>query len=273
MLFVLFNGPFTAMILHQGPINHLAHCRHGLFLYNRQDVFIGRSMEIYGEYSELELQLLTSLIRAGDVVIEVGANIGTHTVPIAQHVGAEGRVWAFEPQSVVYQTLCANLALNSVLNVRAIPNGVAAEALDLGLPVIDYSQPANYGGIRLLTEQDEQVIHCVSLDDVVDTDRLALIKIDVEGMECEVLRGANQLIQNYRPLLSVENDLSEQAAKLIDYIRALDYRMFNSFPPLFNPNNFRGYSGNIFEKIVSSNLVCVPDERVADFNLNLEEIV
>ena len=62
-------------------------------------------------------------IQPGDVVIEVGANIGPHTVFLAQHVGPQGLVLAFEPQRILFQTLCANLALNSIHQRRLLPAG------------------------------------------------------------------------------------------------------------------------------------------------------
>ena len=60
-----------------------------------------------------------ALIEPGDVVVDVGADIGALTVPLARAVGPAGRVLAFEPQPTVFQNLCANLALNDLLHVQA----------------------------------------------------------------------------------------------------------------------------------------------------------
>src|SRR3954469_8060635 len=94
--------------------NHLRDCRHGPMLFNINDKYIGRSLELYGEFSEPEITLLTSYLRPTDTVVEVGANVGAHTVPRAQAVSGGGEVVAFEPQRLIFQTLCANLALNSI---------------------------------------------------------------------------------------------------------------------------------------------------------------
>ena len=64
--------------------------RDGFFLVNRNDVYIGKALEIYGEYCGIEGDLLTSLIKPGQTVIEVGANIGSHTVGLAKCVGSTG---------------------------------------------------------------------------------------------------------------------------------------------------------------------------------------
>jgi len=63
---------------------HIKACRHGVFLFNRKDLMVGRALNLYGEWCEGELHVLHQLISTGAVVIDVGANIGTHTVPFAR---------------------------------------------------------------------------------------------------------------------------------------------------------------------------------------------
>jgi hypothetical protein len=57
-------------------------CRHGIFLFNRNDTFVDRSLNLYGEWCEAEIGLLTQVVRRSDFVLDVGANIGTHAVPL-----------------------------------------------------------------------------------------------------------------------------------------------------------------------------------------------
>ena len=71
--------------------NHLKDCRHGRMLYNINDKYVGRSLDVYGEFCEAELTLLQPFVRPTDIIIEVGANIGTHTVPFAQWTSGGGR--------------------------------------------------------------------------------------------------------------------------------------------------------------------------------------
>ena len=73
-------------------------CRHGKLMYLLNDAYIGRSLDVYGEYSEGEIDLFRQLLRPGDVAIDVGANIGALTVPMARLVQPGGAVVAFEPQ-------------------------------------------------------------------------------------------------------------------------------------------------------------------------------
>ena len=71
---------------------HIAvkHCRHGVFMYSRNDNFVGRGLDLYGEWCDFEIQLLRNYIRYGDTVIDVGANIGTHAVAFGNMVGPIG---------------------------------------------------------------------------------------------------------------------------------------------------------------------------------------
>src|ERR1700759_4504087 len=89
-------------------------CRHGGFMFNRNDAYIGRSLDLYGEWCDFEIQLLSRFINPGDTVVDVGANIGTHTVAFANLVGAGGVVPAFEPQRRLFQMLSGNVALNAL---------------------------------------------------------------------------------------------------------------------------------------------------------------
>src|SRR5260370_11694395 len=104
------------------------HCRHGMMLYNVNDQFQGKMLDKYGEYSEGEVDTFAQLLKPGMVAVEVGANIGSHTVAIANLVGPQGRVLAFEPQRAIFQVLCANLPLNALEQVEApwMAGGAAA---------------------------------------------------------------------------------------------------------------------------------------------------
>jgi hypothetical protein len=77
--------------------NRLKECRYGSMLYNPNDTYVGRSLDLYGEYSEEEVSLFRDLLSEPGSVLDVGANIGVHTVAFAEIVGSAGEVHAFEP--------------------------------------------------------------------------------------------------------------------------------------------------------------------------------
>ncbi|MFM7610908.1 MAG: FkbM family methyltransferase, partial [Alphaproteobacteria bacterium] len=224
--------------------------------------YVGGSLDRYGEFSELEAQPFSSLIKPGMLVVEVGANIGAHTVHLAQLVGENGGVVAFEAQRVIFQMLCANLALNGLENTDAKCLAVGAAPGEITVPRVDYRSGGNVGGISL-GAGDGDVVEMIALDNLM-LPACHMIKIDVEGMEKPVLDGARQTIARFRPLLYVEDDRPDKHAELIATLLDLEYRMWWHLPWLFNPANLAGESENIFPNITSFNLICLPREAAPD---------
>lgn len=243
----------------------LKHCRHGPLVFLREDMYIGRSLALYGEFSELEAVLFAQIVRPGDVVIEVGANIGAHTVHLARLVGATGCVHAYEPQRVIFQLLCANVALNGLFNVYTHHAAAGSSAGELHVPPLNYAAVNNFGGISLSQEKTGEPVPVVCLD-TLTLPSLKLLKVDVEGMEHAVLSGARALIGRHRPFLYVENDRQEKSAALITLIDELGYDMVWHLPTLYNPDNFAKNPHNAFASIVSCNLLCVPKEASVSMN-------
>lgn len=239
----------------------LAHkkCRYGDMLFLKQDHYVGRSLDLYGEFSQPEADLFAQFLQKGMSVVEVGANIGAHTVSIAQMVGPTGRVYAYEPQRAIFQILCANLALNCLYNVHAYPFAVGARAGTLNVPFLDYTSSNNFGGLALVESETGEIVRVVTLDSE-DIPHLHFLKIDVEGMEAAVLEGAEKLILKHKPIIYMENDQRKKSPALIRKVLDLGYKIWWHLPPLFNPDNFNGVSEDVFPRIVSINLLCVPNE-------------
>jgi hypothetical protein len=98
--------------------------------------------------------------------------------------------------------------------------------------------------------------------DALSLDRLDLLKVDVEGMEVEVLAGAGATIRRLQPLLYLENDREgASSTALIASLEAFGYRAWWHFPPLFNPDNFFANATNVFPRVISINLLCAPAAR------------
>jgi FkbM family methyltransferase len=261
--------PKTAVI--DGPNIRLKRCRYGWMLYNIHDRYVGRSFDLYGEFSEMEARAFTQLVPQGGVALDIGANIGAHTIPMARLVGSSGIVVAFEPQRILYQMLCANLALNALPNVWTFWAGAGCENGTLRVPPLDYNATNNFGGISLSGGDKGEIVQILPLDSLA-LSACHFIKIDVEGMEREVIAGAQALIAKWRPLLYVENDRQEKSAALIEALLALDYRLYWHLSPLFHAGNFFGSAENVFSNIISINMLCVPRER--NFSVQgLREIV
>lgn len=246
--------------------------RYGPMLALAGDFYITRSLQVYGEYCPAEARALAQLIKAGDTVIEIGANMGSHTVGLAQ-ICAPGRLYAFEPQHRVFQILCANLALNGLGNVLAYPEACGAAAGWANVPQVDYGRVGNFGGVQLTAAEGpaaSQSVRVTAIDDL-PLDACNLIKIDVEGWEAEVLRGAARTIARFRPILYVENDRAAKQQELISLIDGMGYRQYWHLPPLFSADNFNGATEDIFGDVVSVNMLCLPRET-SDTVQGLEKI-
>lgn len=247
-------------ILSPDAFNEFAICKDGPMLFNRYDTFIGASLRQYGEWSAAELDVFRQIVPPNHIVVELGANIGAHTVALSRIVGAGGAILAFEPRRLVFQTLCANLALNSCANVVARQAAVGAEAGELMVPVLPLNLPNNFGALPLGGRWEHgESVPLVTIDSL-QLPTCRLIKLDIEGMELEALRGAVETIRRCRPALYVENDRDEKSSALIALLLSYDYRLYWHAPFLFQPDNFAGDTENIFDRIASYNMLCVPRE-------------
>jgi FkbM family methyltransferase len=235
----------------------LKRCRDGALIYNINDQFIGRALDKYGEFSRGELMFLRQLIEPGMTVVDVGANIGVLTVPFARLVRPGGKVIAFEPQRIVYQMLCGNIALNALDNVFAHNAAAGSAPGAIAVPAVDYAQPGNFGGISVATPTAGEPTGLITLDSL-GLERCDLIKIDVEGMELDVLAGAATTLRRCRSRLYVENDRIEKSPALIEHLLAMDYRVYWHTPSIYHANNFFGDAEDIFPGIVSDNMIAVP---------------
>lgn len=243
--------------------NRLKPCAQGMMVYNINDTYIGRSLDLYGEYSQGEVELFSRYIKPGNLVLDIGANIGVFTVFFAKSVGETGAVIAFEPQRLVFQSLCANVALNSLTNVLCWQQAVGEEKGAIVVPLLDHTKSNNFGGVALGDWKDGETIPLVTIDDL-NLPQCDFMKIDVEGMERQVLAGARKTILRHQPVMYIENDRPEKAADLLKLLGELDYRMYQHQPPLYREDNFRGHRENVFGDIVSGNVLCLPRSFVAE---------
>lgn len=235
-------------------------CRHGAMMYNINDAFIGRSLDLYGEWCDAEVFVLGQILKAGDLVVDIGANIGTHTVFFAKAVTTTGTVVAFEPQRLVFQTLCGNVALNGLTNVTCFQAAVGDKRGQVAFPALDPRQTYNFGAVRPSTDQKGELVDVVPVDEL-NLQRCALLKVDVEGMEAQVIAGARETIDRCRPALFLENDTVERSREVLEAVESIGYKGFWQIAGYYNPKNFFSNSDNVFARFQpQANVLCVPKE-------------
>ncbi|WP_053076756.1 FkbM family methyltransferase [Caenimonas sp. SL110] len=169
---------------------------------------------------ESELQrLLVDSLSAGDVFLDVGANVGFFSLLGATLVGPAGKVVAFEPVSENAQLLLRNLALNKVSNVQLIEAAVADR---VGTASFEDGQSPSQG--RLGT--GGRSVPVVTLDGLLASGAIPVpqvIKMDIEGAESLALAGARGLLSAHRPKLLLSTHGYQQQAQCLEFLHALGY--------------------------------------------------
>lgn len=233
----------------------LAASDHGTMIVNRldyrmvnQEAGYGVGFQILedGAYNKTDLELTSSLLELrrkyfgdGVVAIDCGANIGVHTVEWAKKTTGWGSVVAIEAQERIFYALAGNIAINNCFNAIAVFAAAATKRGTMRVPRPDYLKAASFGSLELrqraggefigqpidYSDQNTAEIPTVSIDSL-GLKRLDLIKIDVEGMELEVLEGAEQSIRNHCPILFVEVlKVGEEKIRL--RVQEMGYQIFS----------------------------------------------
>lgn len=183
-------------------------------------------------YELAMLRAMGSLLRDGDLVLDVGANIGNHSIYLAMVVGC--RVVAFEPNPSLASPFKKSIEINGLEHlVSVVEKGLGAAAARV---VFSESKPDNLGAQSLQEiddtykfAQDEVVMEVVRIDSMSLDGKVKAIKIDVEGMELEVLEGAIRLLEVDRPSLFIESHTEEQFVIIHDFLAKWGYVYWGTF--------------------------------------------
>ena len=238
--------------------------KHGIFSYYKNDKYIGKSLREYGEFSEGEVHLFKQLTKTNDNVIEVGSNIGTHTIPLAKHLSQGGLLYALEPQSQNYKILIKNINQNDLQNIKVFKIAASNKKSEAYMNLFDENETNNFGDARIFnkTFTNFEKVSVSTLDELFfhefnENKKLSLIKCDAQGQETNIINDSKKIIDKFKPFLYVENDNIEQSKNLIETIKSLHYSLFWHIVPMFNSKNYLNNSKNIFPKKYSLNMLCI----------------
>lgn len=197
----------------------------------RLDARDSLGLSIWGTWEPFETELIQTLVQPGDVVVDVGANIGYYTLLLARRVGAQGRVFAFEPAPENFAILQENVARNGYQNVvleqkaLADTNGFAMLALS----------NTNHGDHRLQNSSaanETVTVETTTLDAYLGevAQNVTLVKMDVQGAEMRVLRGMKNLLARQSPLTLVLEffpaaleQMGEEPREMLELLRANNF--------------------------------------------------
>jgi FkbM family methyltransferase len=237
--------------------NYVTQTRYGTLIYNKNDVRVGRSIELYGEYCERAIVVFDQMLSAGQLVLDIGANIGAQTLFFAKKVGPEGSVLAFEPQRLVFQTLCGNMAINSITNVHCWNTAVGARQGQIVVPRVDHERTIDLSSVEMGTTQSGEKVPVVAIDDM-NLPRCEVIRIGAPGMESAILEGATSLLKRVRPILYISCQLDPvREAELLKQILDLGYASYWHTAELYNPHNYVGNLENVFGNQAVRSLLCI----------------
>jgi len=193
-----------------GAACRLIEARRGLFLALRTDSGVAEELATTGEWEPAQVALFSRLVRPGEAVLDIGANIGCHTVALSKVVGETGKVVAFEPQMQMYNLLNANIALNLCRNVLPFRLAVGSSAGKARLSAVSYDEFLPFGSLGLQPGGSAgEAVDIVALDDFLPALELggapvSFVKIDVQAHELFVLQGAARLLGEAQPSISFE---------------------------------------------------------------------
>jgi FkbM family methyltransferase len=175
---------------------------------------ISAVLTAHGTWDPVSIALAKALVDiqpSPPIILDIGANMGTFTIPLAKHIGERGGyLHAFEPQRIVYYQLCGNVFLNRLNNVYVHQVAIGNQTKMCSIPALDFGEAWNIGAYSLVEGRDSQLKSTLQdscafqkLDDIKFHDKISLLKVDTEGMELDVFRGANNLLQasGFPPIL------------------------------------------------------------------------
>lgn len=227
---------------------------YGTCKFYGKDEYIGRSLYAYGEFSGEECLKIVELAPRGKMFIDIGANIGVMSMALGFN-GFNGI--AFEPQPALHDLLKFNVR---DFNISCLNWAVGSSNTTVKMPKLRYEDRMNFGGISvgMKSPLGSYDVTQVTLDNCA-LENIGFIKIDVEGYELEVLKGAVETIRKFRPIMYIEDDRLEKSFNLRKFIKELKYDIEEHRPPLFRPNNFKNNNVNIWDRnYVSHNIICRP---------------
>jgi FkbM family methyltransferase len=217
----------------------LASSNHGTMIVNRLDYRMVDQTRGYGVgfqilengcFDQGEVKLVLDMLNFrrkhhgdGLIAVDCGANVGVHSIEWAKMMTGWGQVLSIEAQERIYYALAGNIAINNCFNVVALHGAVSSESGVMQIPSPNYLVPSSFGSLELRQRDGNEFIgqdidytnlvnvRKIALDEF-NLPRLDLIKIDVEGMEMEVLAGAARSIERNHPIMLIEKIKTDATA-------------------------------------------------------------
>ena len=209
---------------------HILQTNHGFLMKIDPSKDAGVELSLFqtGTYEKGTLYFIASCLNRGDCFIDIGANIGLMSIFASQCVGNPGKILAFEAHPETHELLLENIQLNKIENIKTFNFALGNET---GKATIYDNWNVNRGGASLVIHAENSTgfeVDVKTLDEVIQNDfQPKMIKIDVEGFEFQVLKGAANTIKNCKPILIIEFSVSRENQydpfEMIDFIESFGF--------------------------------------------------
>ena len=235
------------------PSQEQTDTRYGKMRYYAEDPTIGRSLLLYGEYCHQEIETILSMLDKDSVYVDVGANIGTHSVSIAPHVA---HVHAFEPNFENLYLLERNTKSHQNITVYS---KAASDHKEFGYTEFNFGKTV-YARATHKGQHPRETLNRSKLLDSYEWPRVDFVKIDTEGHELQVLQGMGYILSNNRPCMLVEMQDETKYSEIYDWLSMFEYKMYWFPVATYNPNNWKNNTKDVFGKQHGViNWICTPD--------------
>lgn len=215
------------------------------------------------DWFEDEIRFLRHLLQPGEQVLDIGANHGVYTLSMANTVGQHGHIWAFEPASSTAELLQRSLALNPLGNVTLIRCALSAQTGEAQLSLHEQSElntltphsqaDGHYETVPVSTLDAQLTLHAWH--------DIAFVKMDAEGEEENILRGAAQFFASQSPLIMYEIKTADQVNHAL--IQAFEDRGYRSYQLVPDLNALVPLDREREPDSYALNLFCCKDDRAA----------
>jgi FkbM family methyltransferase len=208
----------------------LGHC------INMQGIYERRSLELVFKYLKKH-----SILFSKTVALDVGANIGNHSLFFSNYFE---KIVAFEPHPLNYKLIELNSSLSSKKNIEIYNSGISDQYGEMTISCVDVANSGSFSLNNTPSISSDTLVIVNTLDNLCNGRHISLIKIDVEGMELNVIKGASNIILQYQPVILFEqkhSNFSEGNSDVILQLAKLGYTKFGFVKHAMTPIASRSF--------------------------------
>jgi len=178
------------------------------------------------------LDVINEYVVEGTVAIDAGANFGSISVPISKKLGNDGKLYSFEMSKVMANRLKRNIEQNKCSNIEVLNialSDVADQSVFFG--ELEEDKKTNFGDIRINKGEEGTEVKTTTIDSLNIQDKVSFIKIDCQGYDFKVMKGAKGTIEKYKPVIVFEweedmsSDFGDTIEDVLEFYSELNYKV------------------------------------------------